>query len=569
MTTWRTVTGPTKIIASVLAVLISLVSAVPAHGAGGDTGLITPFDVPGTSGQELTQITSGPDGNLWFTLSAANAVVKMTPDGTQTIYTNGITPNSQPKSLTTGPDGNVWFAEANSYDASSSLYRIGRITTDGVVTEFPTPVQPPSGSQGIVSGPDNSIWYTAALGGSIAKVSMDGTVTVFPLGMSFLTLLFAITTGPDGNVWFAGMTSSSGRIGKLTPTGTVTLYSGDGIGAGGLVAGLTPGPNGNLWFTLPSTNQVGQITTDGQATLYSTGITADAAPVGIVTGADGNLWFSEAGSGSTPSVRSAVARMTTDGVVSEFPVGPYATNDLSGIIAGSDGNLWTVAILEPNIYRVGTGQAEPSSDPTVIANGPTIAAVSGFVYPGAATSQVTLRCSTDSTFNSIVYSGPAQTGNPATGTAASPVSGSCDGLAGNTNYFSQFVSVNTFPGSLASTVSYTTITPFTTPSRQHQTLRRQAVPKSIKSAGTTVVNWRSATTRQGLPLTARVIATQRRSTTRGDVTCLRTRYGVQRKVTVRTSGACQLRIRVVYKAAGSANYYPLKKTFTFKTQRVR
>ena len=42
------------------------------------------------------------------------------------------TPNSVPTEITSGPDGNLWFTERNAG-------KIGRITTAGVITEFSPP----------------------------------------------------------------------------------------------------------------------------------------------------------------------------------------------------------------------------------------------------------------------------------------------------------------------------------------------------------------------------------------------------------------------------------------------
>jgi len=80
-------------------------------------------------------ITSGPDGNLWFTEFnsaglAGNRIGRITPTGVVTEFSAGISEGSAPNGITAGPDGNLWFTES---DAS----RIGRITPSGVVSEFP------------------------------------------------------------------------------------------------------------------------------------------------------------------------------------------------------------------------------------------------------------------------------------------------------------------------------------------------------------------------------------------------------------------------------------------------
>ena len=68
-----------------------------------------------------------------------------------------------------------------------------------------------------------------------------GTVTIVAQGISGPA---GIAAGPDGNLWFTNFDSAS--IGRITPGGLVTNYTGTGIiGPEGIAAG----PDGNLWFT--------------------------------------------------------------------------------------------------------------------------------------------------------------------------------------------------------------------------------------------------------------------------------------------------------------------------------
>ncbi len=52
-------------------------------------------------------ITTGPDGNLWFT-EQAGGIGRMTPKGSLTQYSIGGT---NPDGITVGPDTNLWFVE--------------------------------------------------------------------------------------------------------------------------------------------------------------------------------------------------------------------------------------------------------------------------------------------------------------------------------------------------------------------------------------------------------------------------------------------------------------------------
>lgn len=65
---------------------------------------------------------------LFVDLALAAAVVAQTPTSSIVEYTIP-TANSYPTSITSGPDGNLWFTEMFGH-------QIGRITPDGLITEF-------------------------------------------------------------------------------------------------------------------------------------------------------------------------------------------------------------------------------------------------------------------------------------------------------------------------------------------------------------------------------------------------------------------------------------------------
>ena len=58
-------------------------------------------------------ITSGADGNMWFTEGETkNLIGRITSEGVITEFAIP-TPTSKPAYITAGPDGNMWFAEGN------------------------------------------------------------------------------------------------------------------------------------------------------------------------------------------------------------------------------------------------------------------------------------------------------------------------------------------------------------------------------------------------------------------------------------------------------------------------
>lgn len=205
------------------------------------SGVITEFAVP--SGGSPKWIASGPDGNLWFTEfdsdldgnvglpGAGNRVGRITTSGSLVEFDLPTSPPRGPFVITSGPDGNLWFTER----ASNG---IGRITTGGVLVEF-LAQQPSSSPFGITRGPDGNLWFAEILGRRIVRITTAGSMTEFPLaGDDPLSAMFVqpymITTGSDGNLWF---TRGAGSISRLilppppavpvpTTRGTVLVFCG-------------------------------------------------------------------------------------------------------------------------------------------------------------------------------------------------------------------------------------------------------------------------------------------------------------------------------------------------------
>jgi streptogramin lyase/6-phosphogluconolactonase (cycloisomerase 2 family) len=252
-------------------------------------------------------------------LGAAGLVTGVAFAPRVTAASTEITSAGGPRGITSGPDGNVWFTEI-------SGNKIARITTAGVITEFPTPSA--SGPDGITTGPDGNLWYAGFSGNKIGRVTTAGVITEFPAGAASGPAL--ITAGPDGNLWFTEF--SSHKIGRMTTAGVLTEFSA-GITALAQPYGITAGPDGNLWFTESAANKIGRITTTGAVTEFPLPV-PNSFPAAIVTGPDGALWFAETG---TTGTANRIGRITTGGVITEFgglSAGP------GGITLGPDSNLW-------------------------------------------------------------------------------------------------------------------------------------------------------------------------------------------------------------------------------------
>src|SRR5262249_3420221 len=72
---------------------------------------ITEFAIPTPNGRPFG-ITTGSDGNIWFSEYGGNKIAKMSPAGNVLAEYVIPTSNSSVNGITLGPDGNVWFVEA-------------------------------------------------------------------------------------------------------------------------------------------------------------------------------------------------------------------------------------------------------------------------------------------------------------------------------------------------------------------------------------------------------------------------------------------------------------------------
>lgn len=307
---------------------IALVLVALFTGAG--TGLataggpsISEFATGLTPGVQLWGITSGPDGNTWFTEETGNAVGRVTPGAVVTEFTAGF-PTGSPRGIVTGSDGNLWVAQAGGDGA------IARVTKTGEVTEFPVPT--PGDPTDIAVGPDGNLWYVDPASNVIGRITHQGSITEFTNGLSADAEPTSIAKGPDGSLWFTER--ATGRIGKITTAGVITEFS-SGISGSGEPASIAKGPDGNLWFTLNADpGAIGRITPEGDVMEFSDGLTMNSRPLGIAAGPDGALWFTESAS------PGRIGRITTEGDITEYSAGLVAISTPWFITAGPDGNMW-------------------------------------------------------------------------------------------------------------------------------------------------------------------------------------------------------------------------------------
>ncbi|MBV8435556.1 MAG: hypothetical protein JO029_14855 [Candidatus Eremiobacteraeota bacterium] len=280
-------------------------------------------------------ITSGPDGNIWYTIYNPANVAKMTTSGTL-VQEYPVSTITGLASIISGPNNELWFVGIG---VGFGTPGIGSVTTSGTVAVYPLPSSNPTPiPAGIATGPDGNLWFVECNAKNIVQMKPDGTIlNTFPTGSGAQP--FRIKAGPDGRLWF----TEGSQLGAITTGGVISQYTPAGVTG---ATEITVGPDGALWFSDTSNGEIGRIDTTGSTTTEYPIPTASSFPTAIVAGPDGALWFIEEGA-------KKIGRITTSGMVTnEYPVSGAKANDLVNMTLGPDGALWFVETASLKIGRL-------------------------------------------------------------------------------------------------------------------------------------------------------------------------------------------------------------------------
>lgn len=289
------------------------------------------FQLP-TSGSGPDGVALGLDGNLWITEFNANKIARFNPStNTFTEFqlpTNSQGQSSEPLVIIPGPDGALWFT-------MSQASRIGRITTGGSMNFFNTPTAD-SGPEGITIGSDGNIWFTEIAKNQIGRLDLSNndTITEFPI-LTANSRPARITLGRDGNLWFTESQTNApapNKIARITTGGTVTEFV---VPTANSEPWGIRGVGGSLIFSERAASKIGQfkISTLSFVTPEIPTLTPNSQPTTIQVGPDGNVYFSEFTGGMIGQINSGSLQ------IMEFAP-PTANSVPSGITTGPDGALW-------------------------------------------------------------------------------------------------------------------------------------------------------------------------------------------------------------------------------------
>jgi len=296
------------------------------------------------------------------------------------------TANSQPRAITSGSDGNRWFTEGTEFTAAPA--KIARITPAGVITEFAPDVadgcnfciitdiaQGPGGILYITSNDPTLMRFnvatqsfqtpvqmpnTSALGGNLAVSANDVWITDFNNDVVWRYRLsdgqFSSVPVSDpadvavdvtGNAWFtqpgdvnAPGTSNIGRIDAATGAVTTTPTT-DGSTT---VAprSITVASDGQVWFTARFTPQaVGRLNpSDNSVTLFPV---TNVGAEGIAASPDGSMWF-------TQTTKGNIASINNTGVITEAKT--VKGSQPFGITVAPNGDPWYTMMSANKIATV-------------------------------------------------------------------------------------------------------------------------------------------------------------------------------------------------------------------------
>lgn len=198
-------------------------------------------------------------GNLYVADSGNNRVVKVAPDGTQSVLSLGGLTLNTPSAIATDAAGNVFIV---GMDAN---------------------------------------WT-----GSVVKVAANGNASTISVASITLFDPAGIAVDASGNI-FVSDSGGEGRIVKITPSGAASLINTGGMGLS-YCNGLAIDSNDNLYVADSPHNRIVKIAANGTASAVNTGSYTLSAPWGVSVDPVGNLYIADTFNGS-------VKEVATDGSV--------------------------------------------------------------------------------------------------------------------------------------------------------------------------------------------------------------------------------------------------------------
>ncbi|MGA7745583.1 MAG: hypothetical protein WCA52_01090 [Candidatus Aquilonibacter sp.] len=311
-------------------------------GSSGGTGCsitvsdgITSIAIPTTN--TLSQGSVGLSGQ---------SIAEYTLPWTSPPPSGAPSPSPMPWAVVAGPDGRMWYSDFNSGG-------VGAITTSGAITPY---VLPSATYGALTVGSDGNIWGADANMVTIDKILASNGA----LGAQYHTTYgpVGITNGPDGNVWFTESSGGNGKVGYVTPGGTLTEF--------GVYVDSSPSPGGiatvgsNLWFCDDAAitgNVIDQVTTSGAITRVTTSPATLPQPCNtLAVEPDGQYVWATTGFQGATSLGIMRINVST-GAVDQYAL----TGTSQYVAAGPDGVMYVTEKTSSGAMIAEIPQSSPSS----------------------------------------------------------------------------------------------------------------------------------------------------------------------------------------------------------------
>jgi virginiamycin B lyase len=274
------------------------------------------------------------------------------------------TDNSEPRFITTGSDGNLWFTEGREVftpnpdpDTGGTFHsNIGRITPSGDIVEFAVDCGGCLLDE-IVQGPD-ALYFTNNDFGSLGRITTDGAVSfVRPTdaqGNPFNYILGGSIASHGNDLWGSNSLPRAVIWRYNVVTETFTEYA---VANAGDVA---VADDGNVWFTAPGAIGTLDPSSDPSTPTVTTTATPGARPTRTAIASDGKVWFT-----SRIDDKVGYVDPANGNAVSVFPTLAPDTGP-QDIAAAPDGSMWfsqaevgNVANITPSGVIIEAGRAKP------------------------------------------------------------------------------------------------------------------------------------------------------------------------------------------------------------------
>jgi hypothetical protein len=226
----------------------------------------------------VTDMTVGPDGRLYYTDSSANVYqVAISDSSAKTPTDFPLGAGTEAEAIANAGD-ELWFStSANELESITTVGYLSSPYSDGVSSEPHT----------LTTGANGELYAVNAAGNAILEVDSSTGSVLHTYSVSGSPGISAILAGPDGNVWFTE--TSANQIGELdVSTGTFTsrqLPAGYRLPASGSATiALGPSDSNTLFFGAQTSagalaiGEVSNIPAEMQTTTNSTTSTIPKSP---------------------------------------------------------------------------------------------------------------------------------------------------------------------------------------------------------------------------------------------------------------------------------------------------